>query len=296
MCRSIGRIYGQLPRFGLVNETAVLALLLDAISGGNRSLKIENRGCIAHPHKKCRSVVCNRCTDFCAGVNVILVVYKLKDSYADDHKISAKIGSAALHRAHRHVCERLPAVAECVRQSIAALSALEQARCGLVDQAAEPFADMMRKLFFLGLREVMPAAAPEVLEAARVMGYHMGKWIYLVDALTDREADAKTGSYNVFLLQEAGEEDILFLLEMCLARCCEAWSELRRCFPVCEQNKDAAAVIENMLYIGMRHTTERLFRTGDTKEPSLQADDAAQTQEQRHQAVPDNEAAAERRE
>ena len=41
------------------------------------------------------------------------------------------------------------------------------------------------------------------------MLYHLGRWIYLVDALDDMKKDSRNGSYNPLLLQYSAEDGVL---------------------------------------------------------------------------------------
>ena len=51
VCKSIGRQYGHIKRFGLVNEMGMLALLLDCISGNSENTAYNVKPCIAHPFR-----------------------------------------------------------------------------------------------------------------------------------------------------------------------------------------------------------------------------------------------------
>ena len=52
VCKSIGREFSQLSRFGLVYETAVLAIILDIATANINNIKFHKSNCIAHPVKK----------------------------------------------------------------------------------------------------------------------------------------------------------------------------------------------------------------------------------------------------
>ena len=61
---------------------------------------------------------------------------------------------------------------------------------------ADVFGDMLGKLLALGLSGSEARIAHEI-------GLHTGRWVYLADAICDREEDRRSGSYNPFLLSEA---------------------------------------------------------------------------------------------
>ena len=99
------------------------------------------------------------------------------------------------------------------------------------------------------------------------IGYNVGKWIYLIDAVFDIEQDKKNKNYNVLLnINENGiikttSEDIKFILQLCLANCAQAYEELIK---IIEKEHDtssirfinAKGVTDNLFYVGMRHITE----------------------------------------
>ena len=89
------------------------------------------------------------------------------------------------------------------------MSALEKEKCASLDEAAEPFANIMVKIFEAGFGHMADPAldqdqAAEAdmqvkdadLKVAGSMGYHLGKWIYLMDAWEDLEKDIASGAYN----------------------------------------------------------------------------------------------------
>ena len=89
VCKSIGRRYGNLSRFGLVNEMGMLALMLDCIAENAHNMKFNVKGCIAHPWKKSPAVIDSLYCDYAADVNVAFVYFKLLPFIELDH-----------HRAH----------------------------------------------------------------------------------------------------------------------------------------------------------------------------------------------------
>ena len=69
------------------------------------------------------------------------------------------------------------------------LNERERERCKSLDAAAEPFAAL--------LSEIAEAERDETRRSIlRQIFYHLGRWIYLVDAADDFKQDAKSGNYN----------------------------------------------------------------------------------------------------
>ncbi|MBS5570435.1 MAG: hypothetical protein KHX22_04080 [Clostridiales bacterium] len=263
VCKSISRNFGQLPRFGLVNETSVLSLILNIAAGKISTPEVLRKNCIAHPQKKSDAVIRNEAVDYAAGVNVLMMYFKLLDSWHDDKNLAAKAGSTAIRRAFRKAAAKYPIAADAVYFSIRELTKLEKEGCSSIDAACEPFASMMADLFMWKDSDVF-CSEPTILDLLGKIGYNVGKWIYLIDAAADLSEDRRKNRYNV-LAYRYGEHfdaaEVKFILEMCLAHCADAWERLTEA--VAEKNeaenlnyRNAKGVADNLFYIGMRHTTE----------------------------------------
>ena len=107
-----------------------------------------------------------------------------------------------LRRAYRKARARRPAFDESTRRHLEELARLEGERCPSIDAAADTFARLLSD------------AAGEVREPvkSRVLAqmlYHLGRWIYLIDAADDLKKDVKSGSYNPLPLRYALPGDTL---------------------------------------------------------------------------------------
>ena len=266
VCKSIGRNFGQLSRFGLVYEAAILAILLDVASCNIVNTKISRAGCIAHPYKKSFFVENSDCVDYAAAVNVLLMYFKLQDNWQDDRKFSALSAKAAIKRGFKKASKKYEIAADSIYISINQLNKLEKNNCSSIDEASEPFAAMMSSLF-KWLDNDSLVNNNTKLDLLGKIGYNVGKWIYLIDAVSDFYDDKKKGSYNVLLKGDntnnfsSATDDISFTLQMCMANAAEAYQELIR---ITDKEIDtnninyinAKGVIDNLLYVGIRHITD----------------------------------------
>ncbi len=263
VCRSIGKHYGQIPRFGLVNETGMLAMVLDVICHTNKHVKTLKRGCIAHPHKKTLSVINNDSADYAADVNVLLIYHKLKDSWYDNKNLLSEAGSLILKKAYLKASEKQAKLSGIIERNLKKLSELEKTNCSSIDRAADPFSEIMRDIF-----SMYPKLDENKFAHAGQLGYNIGKWIYLIDALNDLDEDIKNKSYNCLLLKYdySKEEniqdfkkriwdDLLFSFEMCLSAAADSWDSLTNDLDDTPCNKDALNYMNNVIYVGMRHKT-----------------------------------------
>ena len=90
---------------------------------------------------------------------------------------------------YRTARARRPGFDERTRTHLEELARLEGERCPSMDRAADAFAVLLA-----GAAEEEPdPVRRRVLEQ---LLYHLGRWIYLVDAADDLKKDVKSGSYN----------------------------------------------------------------------------------------------------
>ena len=235
VCRRIREQSGNVSRLGLQYDAAFLGLLLMSLyepeetSGPN--------ACLLHPISK-RPWVDNACISYAADMNVALAWYKCLDDWQDDRNSAAKVMARVFEKNMPRIEKNWPRQCAAIADCIAELSRLEQQHCANPDLPANCFGRLMGEL--LVWEEDFWA------HTLREMGYHLGRFIYLLDAATDFDRDKKHGKYNPFLAMGMVEadwkrwEDYLVLT---MARCTESYERL----PLV-QDKD---ILDNILYSGL---------------------------------------------
>ena len=295
VCKSIGRRYGQLPRMVLSYDAAFLAILLASLSDESDTPVQEH--CIAHPVIKKKTVIRNRAIDYAGDVMLILAWYKLADDAADEGKAYAKPVMLMMKRIFRRLNSLYPELCSSVKCHLSALSALEREKCASIDMAAEAFSKIMEDIFTEGLQAVYGSEPPQqkppgdrgapgisgmqdepcgfaspgndTRELLARAGYHLGKWIYMIDAVDDIEENIESGAYNPLLFRfkfdaanETADEfrariepDLRFNLYHYLAM-------LSRCTDSLDIRKNAG-IIENVIYFGLNRKTEEIIMRTD---------------------------------
>ena len=299
VCKSIGRRYGQLPRMVLSYDAAFLAILLDSLSDESDTPVQEH--CIAHPVIKKKTVIRNRAIDYAGDVMLILAWYKLADDAADEGKVYAKPVMLMMNRIFRRLNSLYPELCSSVKCHLSALSALEREKCASIDMAAEAFSKIMEDIFTEGLQAVYGSEPPQqtspgadrsdpgisgasgmqnrpcgfaspgsdTRELLARAGYHLGKWVYMIDAVDDIEENIESGAYNPLLFRfkfdaanETADEfrariepDLRFNLYHYLAM-------LSRCTDSLDIRKNAG-IIENVIYFGLNRKTEEIIMRTD---------------------------------
>ena len=235
VCRRIREQSGNLSRLGLQYDAAFLGILLmslyepEEVSGPN--------ACMLHPITK-RPWVDNDCIAYAADMNVALACYKCRDDWQDDKNPAARAMAGILGRHMPRIEKAYPRQCAAISRCIGELTRLEQARCPSPDETANCFGGLMAQL--LNWKEDL--WAPYLEE----MGYHLGRFIYLLDAAVDFERDKKRERYNPYLAMGMEEADWTRweeYLVLTMARCTESYERL----PLV-QDKD---ILDNILYSGI---------------------------------------------
>jgi len=202
VCRAMKLEFGDLPRFALRYEAATLAILWMSLT--DEKAKVEQRVCAARPVKP-HSVLADAPALLHAGrICLILAEAKIEDEIRDGEralpmKAAKKLLSGATRKAKSAVKpETLEALATAQRD----LLALEAEQSDIWDAAADTSGRMLRAAFLD--YDALPERQREPLAW---MGYHLGRWLYLADALLDEDEDARKGAYNPILLSPLGREE-----------------------------------------------------------------------------------------
>jgi len=205
LCKSIGRRYGQTARLALSYDCTFVALLLSGAAGEIGGLCMSR--CPYHPFKKRPMAYESSALSFATDLDILLAWYKLSDDWRDEHRVAAPLGKLAMMGAARRALKRAPELSKAIGFGIAELIELEKANCRELDAPADAFARMMRAVGDCapGLEGTAKRVVPQIL-------YHMGRWVYLMDAWDDRTSDSKRGVYNPFLATGSGEERARFLM------------------------------------------------------------------------------------
>lgn len=188
LCHELGRKYGFAARFVLNFDFTFLAILLSE----TREPECTSCRCAAHPCKVRRVMAHTGALEIAADHSIVLAWWQLKDHIADHgflKSVPYRLAALFLRRAYRKASVCVPEFDASVQRHLGELAVREKACCDSLDQAAEPFAALMADI---------AAVVPDERHR-RVMAeifYHLGRWIYLVDAADDLKKDVKNGSYN----------------------------------------------------------------------------------------------------
>ena len=187
LCRSIRERHGQQAGLSLTYDMAFLVLLLSSLYEPEER---EGEGtCMPHP-VKARDYWQNEITAYAADLNTALAYLKCLDDWEDDGNLGALAEAKLLEKSFRKTEANWPRQCEAIRRSLDALHALEKDRIEDADAAAASFGELMGELFVL--RE------DRWREPLFRLGDALGRFLYVMDACMDLDADAVRGRYNPF--------------------------------------------------------------------------------------------------
>ena len=193
LCHTLSRRYGQAARFILNYDFTYLAILLSDRTAGK-----ENAGrCYTSPIRKRPYLESTAAMELAADESVILAYWQLRDG-VEDHAWAAglkyRAGARLLESAYRKAAAFQPAFDQAVRRQLQMLSALEKEKDPSMDKAADTFAVLLSS----AAEGVEEPVRRRVLEQIL---YHLGRWVYLIDAADDLKKDAESGNYNPVALR-----------------------------------------------------------------------------------------------
>lgn len=252
LCRDMGKRYGVVTRLSLNYDFTFLALLNIALS--DSEVSAQRKRCVCNPFKKCNYCVSGDDYAFASAATVILIYYKILDNISDE-KYLKKLGALALKMlyatSHKKAAEQYPEIEQLCKEYMCQQNAVEKENCQSADKAAHPTAKFMEQLFAFCSDE------PSKKRVLARIGYCLGRWIYLIDAIEDIDKDRKNGSYNPYLLCDETKDLNSLALKDTLKeslQICEA--EAQRAYELLGILK-FEPIISNILYLGLENSRIR---------------------------------------
>lgn len=194
LCCHIKKEFGNMPRLSLNYDMTFLGLLLDALNP--EELEVAHHRCSLHPTEKKIIITNNRALAYAAAMNISLSYYKLLDDVYDDKNFKSKFLSTLLSPYTRKFSAPILEINDKLKQCLNKLSILENNKSFIyIDEISDPFSDLVGIL----LRDYPYELIDDSVELRSILynlGYSIGKWIYLIDALDDLKSDMEKGKFN----------------------------------------------------------------------------------------------------
>lgn len=262
LCRALGKCGGQCARMTLSYDFAFMALVRMAIEGNTPVFKA--RRCIAHPIRKRPMAETNEILEFCAASSLLLSYHKIKDDVRDEKgskRLFARVVKPAFALMKRKPSKKYKDFESDIIKRLSDLDEYEQNNTEQsLDRPAEIFGELLADI----MSHRLDGAQNRI---ARKIGKHIGKWIYIIDAVDDYEEDIKCGRFNPIekVYGDGGlSESVRDGIETALTY---ELMEAEKAFDLIDYpDRDIKEIISNIIYLGMPTLAKKTLEKTERKE------------------------------
>ena len=251
VCRALRERYGIAARLLLNYDLAFLAILLTALYKDDDSGMLSTQRCLLHPRHTLPRLD-NEYVDYAADMTLLLAYRTFCDHWQDDKNQLARVEAALMRKTVKKIEQQYPRQASAIDIYICAQNTAEQCK----ESNPETVANLTGRM----LSEIFVYKQDEWQDRLRKFGFHLGKFIYLMDAYEDIDKDIKKGRFNPLIpirQQVDFEQRCADMLNVVMADCAAEFERL----PILLH----ADLLRNILYVGVwsryeiihRHRTKR---------------------------------------
>lgn len=252
LCHELKTRYGPVCRFLVNYDFTFLAMLLSEENAVTERV----RRCPYRPIRKTSCPEAGKSMASAADCTVILAYWKLKDGVADKSffpALGCRLACLILRRHYKKAVRYVPDFAASVKENLDRLSSLEKQKCPSLDAAADTFAAILESA----------STCVENSTKQRVTGqllYHLGRIIYVLDAVDDLEEDIEESRYNPLRHRYALEDGKLSREdEFSLRRSLQlSHDRISGAFALLDHNP-YMSILSNILYYGLPAVTQSVF-------------------------------------
>ncbi len=256
LCKTMGSDYGVISRMTLSYDFAFVAILYSALRDEEQVFKHEN--CLFNPFKKKLCCKAQEDIEYSSDLAMIMVYYKIKDNIQDElwyKKIFYYMALPLAKSARKKAMKKLPDTDRVLGELMESQYNLEKEGCSSIDRACEPTAKA------LGIMLSAMSEDPIKQRVLERMGYFLGRYVYMCDALDDIEDDLKEGKYNPFLTEYSKDvienDDREAIIENCKAQMYMNIAEVIKSYQLLEIKKHGE-ILDNIIYLGLKSTVNKL--------------------------------------
>lgn len=194
LCCQIKKQFGNIPRMSLNYDMTFLALLIDGLNP--EEIKVDSHVCILHPTEKKTIVIDNKPLSYAAAINIALFYYKLIDDINDDKNLKSRLSAMTLSPYRKKFSKSIFKTDMKIKECLTKLDNLEESKnFSSIDEICDPFSELVG----IVLRDYpfeLSQDCEELRNTLYNLGYSIGKWIYLIDALDDLKTDIEKNKFN----------------------------------------------------------------------------------------------------
>lgn len=206
----------------------------------------------------------NEYIEYAAYMNIVLANRKLIDDYNDDKNyLSLMLSKIFNVKNKKDFKEKINRIDE----NLLEMSKLEKENSSDIDRLSHLFGEITKETF-----DILEGNTGEVL---KYLGYNLGRWIYVIDALDDLEGDIKNNKYNPlkYAFEFKGDkikdfkdriiDNIRFMLYSYLENITKAYELID-----IKKNK---GILDNIIYLSLADKTERILKGEKVNEKSIRS-------------------------
>ncbi len=254
ICKQLKKDYGIFARFTLNYDYTFLGML--RMGSLNSCVQVKKGRCPFNPLAKCNNVHCEDTSlSYACAVAMMMVYYKWVDTKEDEgfgKRFLAFLSSPFVKGWYKKASKKFPKLVDVMEAYSRAQNIAENNNQLSFDEYAHPTADVLGKICSY---EIADGAQERILYS---LGYNVGKWIYLTDALDDFAEDAKKGNFNPYVLRlgEKITSDALVTfamgqLNICMDEACKAFDLL--------SIRNFHPILHNILFLGMDNQLKEII-------------------------------------
>lgn len=248
VCKSLGKNFGATARFLLSYDATFLAMLLLAFESD--PFRVCKKRCTVNPLKKCKYIEAqDEIFRYAATVTILLSYNKFVDDVHDSggfKKLIAKMLSGIYKRRYKKIKKNLPELTNEIEKNMLAQNNIEQDTVS-IDAYAHPSATILAYVLSYPYKIKDPVTCRILHE----LGYHLGRWVYFIDAADDIEKDKKNKNFNPFLKCNTNKDEIKKILNQSIARTLAAFDLLK--------SNSLQPILENTILQGLIHIQNKIL-------------------------------------
>lgn len=253
LCKALGKNYGICSRLTLSFDLSFLAILL--LSQSEEKVSISYKRCGLNLKKKPFVNFKSETYRYVSSVSMMLNFYKLKDNIDDKmgfKKLAFLVLKPYFSAKNKKASRLYPHISSVIKEMYKNQNTVEKNSTADIDMSAEPTSRALSKIFSYPLDNNK--------EELSNMGYCLGKWIYLIDAVDDLEKDKKSGNFNPLITDcdidensslEALRKEIEPILCNCISVAYDNYKKL--------SIKRFDGVLDNIIRLGLDSSKEQIF-------------------------------------
>ena len=246
VCRGLSKKFGPIARLSLSYDFTFIAMLYASLD--EQQPTFAPRYCPLNPLKKRPHLENSTAIEFSSEMAILLLHEKCLDNKLDS-AFPASLGWNMLlplsSAAAKKVAAMNPEAAETAHNmTVAQQQAESLGEAASVDVACDPTASALAEI--LGMIS-SDAATQRILKR---LGYMLGRFIYLCDAVDDLEDDIRKGQFNPLKVNPNWDE-LAAILRLTMAEVGNAYALL--------SPRYFKEILDNIIFLGLPATAERLL-------------------------------------